>query len=185
MTTQISLTNKMTFNTPYAPLAVIGHCLMKTDFFAPLRTGIYVPMRTRDYTPYDKLLDCLVGIWAGCTAIQQINVRLRPDLVLAQAWGREHFAEQSTIADTLDAFTAEAVRQLRDVNAHFVHTYSCALRHDFTQGELWLDVDLSPLPASRRAEASTKGFVSGKKTRAAVNWCVSVLLNITRHCCRW
>jgi hypothetical protein len=78
-------------------LAVIGHWLMKVDFFAPLHDGVQIPMRQRDYTPFDKLPDCFIGILAGCTAIQQINVRLRPDEVLAQAWGRRQVAEQSTI----------------------------------------------------------------------------------------
>jgi hypothetical protein len=163
MTARLGLTDKPRFNTSFVPLAVLGHCLMKDDFFAPVRRGVQVPIRTHHHTPFDKLLDCLISIWSGCTSIHQINVRLRPDSILAQAWQREHFAEQSTIADTLDAFTAESVQQLRQVNTLLLNQHSRTLRHDFTQADLWVDVDLSHLPASRRAEGSTKGFVSGEK----------------------
>ncbi len=171
MVTRIGLTTQSKFNTSFAPLAVMGYCLMANHFFAPLHAEVQLPMRTVDYTPTAKLEDCLISMLAGCTAIQQINVRLRPDRILARAWRREQFAEQSTIADTLDACTAETIQQLQQVHLRLLRQHSHALHHDFAQAPLWIDVDLTPLPASRRAQASTKGYSSGKKTRAGASSC--------------
>jgi hypothetical protein len=182
MKVQVTLTNKARFNTALAPLAVLGYSLMKAGVFDPLLTQVQVPMRTRDYAPSTKLMDCLISILAGCTSIQQINVRLRPDRVLAEAWGRPQFAEQSTITDTLDACTAETLQALRQVHQQLLTRYGRTPHHDFQHGPLWIDVDLSPLPASRRAEASTRGYASGKKTCAVVSWPGSVHRNITRLC---
>jgi hypothetical protein len=35
---------------------------------------------------------------------------------------------------------------------------------------MWLDGDLTGLPASRRAEGSTKGYFAGEKTASVANW---------------
>lgn len=62
--------------------------------------------------------DIIVGILSGRRAIEQVNTRIRPDVALTQAWGRDAFAEQSLLADTLNAFepvgvgmAVEGVRQ--------------------------------------------------------------------------
>jgi hypothetical protein len=44
-----------------------------------------------------------------------------------------------------------------------------AHRHTLATELLWLDLDLSFLPAGRRAEGSTKGYGPGKKTNVVVN----------------
>jgi hypothetical protein len=63
------------------------------------------------------------------------------------------------LADTLDAATDADVAALRQVvDASFVQ-YSQARRHDFARAVLVLDVDLSPLPASKQAEGSTRGYM--------------------------
>ena len=49
----------------------------------------------------------------GFHAVCQIDRRIRPDRALAQAWGLENFAQQSTEANTLDCFTDFGVQQLR------------------------------------------------------------------------
>src|SRR5215210_6729845 len=100
-------------NTSCAPLGVLGYCLTRTDFLQPVLAPVQLPLKTVQHTPADKLLDVLVSILAGCRAITQVNTRLRPDLALAQAWGRPQFAAQATLARTLDAFTALHVCQLR------------------------------------------------------------------------
>lgn len=41
--------------------------------------------------------------------------------------------------------------------------------HDFEQNWLWLDIDLSPLPVSKLAQASHKDKISGKKTAMVAN----------------
>jgi hypothetical protein len=181
MTTKIRLIS-MSEETGFAPLGVLGYCLTRTKFLAPLFTELSLPLKKIDHTPNDKLLDVLVSILAGCRAIYQVNARLRPDLALAQAWGRAHFASQANLARTLDAFTAENVVQLRRGSETLFRRESRTLRHNFEQEWLWLDIDLTPLPASKHAQGSTKGKISGKKTAMAVNWPVFMRPSIRRRC---
>ena len=171
MNTHVELIGQSNFNTAYAPLAVLGYYLRQLDYFAPLREHVHIPMRTRTYTPNDKLLDALVSFWAGCTSLAQINVRVRPDQVLARAWGRPQFAEQSTISDTLDACSDETLLELRGVNTSLLNRYGQTPRQDWTHEDWEVDLDLSHLPASATAEGSTKGYGASKKTARGGNWC--------------
>jgi hypothetical protein len=163
--------SEMTSNTQFAPLALLGYRLQQRDFFAPLREQLQLPQKSVFYTPDDKLLTCLVSMMSGCHALCQINTRIRPDKALAQAWGLEGFAEQSTVADTLDSFTAVNVQQLRAATSCIYLREGQAIRHDYERdGLLILDIDLTGLPASQHAEGSTKGYFSGKKGGTGDNW---------------
>lgn len=114
----------------------------------------------------------LVSILAGCRAIRQVNTRLCPDLALARAWGRSQFADQSTLARTLDSFTSQQIGQLRQASATLFVREGQTLRHSFADDWLWLDLDLTPLPISKHAQDSTKGKISAKKhLRATVGTC--------------
>jgi hypothetical protein len=171
----------MSTETSFAPLGVLGYCLSRTGFFKPLWGNLQMPLKTVEHRPEAKLLDVLVSILAGCRAIAQINTRVRPDVALAYAWGRERFAEQATIARTLDACGAEQVRQLRAGNETLFRGESFSLRHDLAADWLWLDLDLTPLPISKQAENSTKGKF-GEKTAMAASWHGSMPRSITRRC---
>ncbi len=169
MTNLLGLSD-MKSNTQFAPLALLGYRLQQRDFFAPLREQIQLPQKHLSYTPYDKLLTCLVSILSGCHAISQINTRIRPDTALARAWGFQGFAEQSTVADTLDHFTDTNIQQLRAaINSIYVREGEAVQYQDQHQDLLILDVDLTGLPASKHAEGSTKGYFSGKKGGADAN----------------
>ena len=77
--------------------------LATTRFFCALISTARTDAKKKVlYTPQDKLLTCLVSIMSGCQAICRIDTRIRPDRALAQAWGLERFAQQSTVADTLN-----------------------------------------------------------------------------------
>lgn len=169
MPTIIRLT-AMPQDTNFVPLGVLGYCLTRTDFLAPVFANLALPMKEVDHAPEAKLLDVLVSILAGCRAVSPVNTRIRPDLALAHAWGRERFAEQSTLARTLDAFTEEHVTQLRQGNEALFRRESRVLRHNIARDWLWLDIDLTSLPASKHAEASTKGKIGGKKTSMDASW---------------
>lgn len=171
----------MASETGFAPLGVLGYCLTRTGFLTPLWQDLALPLKKVDYTSDEKLLAVLVSILTGCRAVAQANTRLRPDVALAQAWGQVRFAEQSTLARTLDAFTPWQVAQLRAGSDSLFRRESRLLHHDFDQGWLWLDIDLTPLPISRQAEASTKGKFA-KKTTTAGNWRVSRRRSTTRRC---
>src|SRR5262249_46450381 len=156
--------------TNFAPLGVLGYCLTRSNFLWPTLTAVHLPLKAVDHTPASKLLDVLVSILAGCRALSQVNTRLRPDRALARAWGRTNFADQSSLARTLDSFTDQQLQQLRQASALLFRRESQTLRHAFNDEWLWLDLDLTPLPASKHAEASTKGKMGPKKTPMAGNW---------------
>jgi DDE family transposase len=148
-------------DTQFAPLAVLGYSLSRTHFFAPLE-GVRVCQKALRHEPHQKLLDIVLSILANCSSVRQIDLRIRPDLVLAQAWGREQFAQQSTLADTLDAFTADSIDQLRRATQTLLLQHGRTPHHAFAE-RLMLDVDLTGLPASRQAQGSEKGYFSQRK----------------------
>jgi hypothetical protein len=171
----------MPMETAYAPLGALGYCLMRSHFLDALWQALTLPMKTVDHRPQDKLADVLVSLLAGCRAIAQINSRLRPDLALAQAWGRQQFADQATITRTLDAFDGVQLDQLRAGSEALLRRESLSLRHDLTADWLWLDIDLTPLPISKHAEGSSKGLF-GEKTATVANWRGCMRRSITRRC---
>lgn len=181
MSTAIRLTD-MPQDTSFVPLGVLGYCLTRSDFLAPVLSDLVLPIKEVDHAPNAKVLDVLVSILAGCRAISQVNTRIRPDIALARAWGRESFAEQSTLSRTLDAFDEEQIARLRQGSEALFRRESRTLRHDFAQDWLWLDIDLTPLPASKHAEGSTKGKIGGKKTDTGVSWHVFTHRSTGRPC---
>jgi len=183
MSTIVRLT-VMPRETSFAPLGVLGYCLRRTEFLAPVFSSLSLPIKSVDHSPQDKVLDILVSILAGCRAISEVNTKIRPDLALATAWGRERFAEQSTLARTLDAFTAQQVNQLRHGSEVLFRRESRTLQHDFQQGLLWLDIDLTPLPTSKKAEGSAKGKIGSKKTPMVANWPEFMRHSIVKRCSR-
>ncbi len=182
MKTRVRLVPMLT-ETSYAPLGAVGYCLSRSHFLDILWQALALDLKTVDYAPADKLLEALVSVLAGCRAIVEINTRLRPDLVLAQAWGRPVFAEQSTVARTLDAFDAEQVHNLRLGSEALFRRESYCLQHDLATDWLWFDIDLTPLPISKFAEGSTKGKFA-KKTSTAASWPGCMPRSITRRCSR-
>ena len=162
--------SEMKSNTQWAPLALLGYRLQQRDFFAPLYEQLHLSQKKVLYAPQDKLLTSLVSIMSGCHAICQIDTHIRPDTALAQAWGFDSFAQQSTVSDTLNSFTALNVHQLREAISTIYLREGQALQHDsVNQGLLILDIDLTGLLASKNAEGSCKGYFSGKKGGADGN----------------
>lgn len=100
--------------TAFGPLCAFGHHLTRNEVLKPLER-VDVRQKTVDHSPAQKLTDALIGILPGCSALYELNVRVRPDVPLRRAFGREDgCAEQSTVSDTLDAFDEETVAQLRE-----------------------------------------------------------------------
>jgi hypothetical protein len=121
-------------------------------------------MKHYDHTIQEKLQDMLVAIMAGCRTLNQVNTLIRPDLVLAKAWLRTRFAEQSNLSRMLDALQASHIEQLRTGHLILLKKHSQLRYHDW-QRSLILDVDPTSLLASKRAEGSRKGWVSGRRYR--------------------
>ena len=166
--------------TSHVPLAVFGYVLGRTGVWSPL-DEVALPIKTLDHSPVEKLIEAVVLILAGGRATSQADLLLRPNRWLARGWGQDQFAQQATLADTLDACDQSSIASLRTAFEMILQTHSAALSHDYRCGDLWLDGDLTGLPASRRAEGSTKGYFAGKKTVLDANWRAYASGPMARH----
>lgn len=167
MTVEFGLTSDMV-NTQYAPLVALSVHYQHNQTLKPLEL-VQIPVKSRDFAPHDKLTQVLLSILAGCTTLSEVNSKLRSETGLAQVWHWPRLADQSTLSRTLDALTLMNIDQLRAAATAIWRSQGRTLAHDW-RGYLWLDFDLSGLPCSPRAEASQKGYFSGKKTSLAGNW---------------
>jgi hypothetical protein len=105
-----------TMTTGRASLCAWGEYLRRQCFFAPLREQVQSPQKTVRYRPIEKVLDGLLGILCGAKTIAQSHITMRVDPAVQRALGRTGCAEQSTMARTLQASTAETVDQLSRVS---------------------------------------------------------------------
>lgn len=149
-------------NTSHAPLAALSASYQRNSTLKPLE-AVDMSMKAIEYEPASKLQQVCLSILAGCEHLSEVNTCLRPDTTLAQVWGRERFAEQSSLSRTLDRLSLMHIEQLRAAVTSIWRQHSQSVRHDW-RGFLWLDFDLSGLPCSAQAQASRKGYFSGKKT---------------------
>ena len=144
------------------PLCLLGHYLSQEEVLKPL-CGVHIVQKSIKHALQQKLIDALMGILSGCKALYETNVRVRPDAPLQRAFGRDRCADQSTIQRTLQAFSEENVAQLREAVEAIGRRYSATFSHDFERQMLVVEVDLTGLRASKRAEGSTKGYFSGER----------------------
>jgi hypothetical protein len=147
------------YDSAHASLCLLGTYLRQTGFFLPLEERVQIQQKTIKYTPVQKLEMLFVSLLAGAKAVAHTNLTLRVDPALWRAFGLPGCADQAGIAHTLDAATEADVRALREAVAETFRCYSQARRHDFSREPLVLDLDLSPMPASRHAEGSTRGYM--------------------------
>ncbi len=161
MKIELGLTDEP-FNTKYAPLVALCAHYQENSRLEALEQ-VRIPMKKREFSPASKLIQVLLSILAGCQTLSQVNRLLGPELGLAAVWHWDRFLDQSNLSRTLDALTLMNIDQLRQSVASIWQAHGRAARHDW-RGYLWLDFDLSGLPSSAQAEASQKGFFSGKKT---------------------
>lgn len=131
-------------------------------------------------------MDVWVSMLAGCRSVHQVNTKIRPDRLLARTWGRERFCEQSTLARVLDACEAEQVQQLRAGVEAVYRWIGRAPQGKWEVSPLMIDIDLTGLPAGRKAEGSTKGYFSEKKGCVDVN-CAALepptMTKVSVRCC--
>jgi hypothetical protein len=121
----------MNSHTPYAHWAALDSFLQQQDFFAHLRAHVPLDCKAIIHTPHKKLLDVVVSMLADCSSLKQINTRLRPDTALAAEWGREWFADRSTLSRVLEAFTPLALVQWRIAVEQLYQREGQALHHPF------------------------------------------------------
>jgi hypothetical protein len=158
-------------HTDHALLALLGAKFQQSDFFAPVRNLVQIKQKTVLHQPNDKLLDCLLGMLAGNVAVYQSNTNVLGDTALQQAFGRTACADQSTIQRTLDATAPANVQQLQHALALIFQTYSRTAQHDFSKSDLIVDLDMTPLPCSKTAQAACPGYFAGCKKELPVASC--------------
>lgn len=149
----------------HASLCLLGNYLQEQRFFQPLETRLHLRQKALKYTPVQKLEMLLISLLAGAKAVSHSNFTLRADPALYRAFGLPGCAEQSVIADTLDGMTEADLSALREAIGDLFAQYSQARRHNFHQAILVLDVDLSPLPASRLAEGAERAYMGHSRLK--------------------
>jgi hypothetical protein len=107
-----STTSKTKAFTGSASLAAIGLKLRDLKVFEPIEQRVQIAQKTVKDRPSDKLYDAWISILAGAHGLVEINTRLRADAAVQRAFGRSRCAEQSVVQDTLNACTAENVKQM-------------------------------------------------------------------------
>ncbi|MDQ5853635.1 MAG: transposase [Chloroflexota bacterium] len=153
------------WDSSHASLCLLGSYLRRTGFFQPLEEQVRLQQKVRQYTPVQKLEMVFVSLLAGAKAVAHSGTPLRVDPALQAAFGLPGCADQSVLADTLDAATAADVAALRRVVETSWQTHSLTRQHNFAGALLILDLDLSPLPASRRAEGSERGYMGRYRSK--------------------
>jgi hypothetical protein len=105
------MTKALTMTTSRASLYALGEYLQRPCCFAPLQAQVQMPHKTVRYRPIDTVRDGLLGILGGAQTITHSHGPMRLDPAVPRAFGRTGCAEQSTMARTLQARTAETVDQ--------------------------------------------------------------------------
>jgi len=107
----------------------------------------------------------LISMLAGAHGLVEINTRLRADVGLQRAFGRSRCAEQSVVQDTLNASTAEHVKQMEQAIDSIYRQHSQGYQHDYQASFQVLDVDMSGLPCGPKAAFATKGYFAKQRNR--------------------
>ncbi len=115
--------------------------------------AVKLKQKKRDHTPQTKVLEFLVAILGGLPHLQDISRAAHPldqDPIVAEAWGRDAWADYSGVSRTLSRLTAKEVDDLVAVLESISQPYleqevALALA---TAGELVYDADLTGRPVS-------------------------------------
>ena len=106
----------------------------------------------------------LVAVLAGAKAVSPTETTVRLDPALVSACGLPGCAEQSSIADTLDAASEQDVADVQVALGELFGLYRHSRQHDFPRDCVVLDVDLSPFPASKQAEGAARGSMGRSRS---------------------
>jgi len=158
---------KIQANSAYASLCALAPVITDKKILEPIHEEVRIPQKKVFYRPTDKLVFVVLGVVSGCEAVFDLNQSLRVDRQLLRAFGYEKCADQSVIQDTLNAATGENVQQMEDAlkaiwdeNNLTVSLLEKARREGTVTT---IDMDLSGMPASKKAEEAKKGYFAGKR----------------------
>src|SRR5713226_6918065 len=148
-----------------ASLAAIGIKLRELRVFEPIVQTVQNAQKTIKDKPSEKLYDAWISMLAGAHGLVEINTRLRADVGVQRAFGRSRCAEQSVVQDTLNACTAENVKQMEQAIDSIYRQHSQGYSHDYQASFQVLDVDMSGLPCGPKAAFATKGYFAKQRNR--------------------
>ena len=112
-------------------LAALRTKIRSLDLLDPIAQHVDIAQKAVKFTRVDKLTDAFITILAGAHGLIEVNTLLRSDPALQRAFGREACAEQSVIQDTLNACTADNVKQMRFATDIIFQQQARAARHNF------------------------------------------------------
>lgn len=150
---------------PRASLAIVGIKIRQMGIWDMIGREVKIQQKTVTHTPLQKLQDAFINIMAGGQGIVEVNQRVKPDVSLSAAFGRERCADQSGVSATLNACQAENVAQMRQAMQTIYQRYGAGYRHDYGRKWQLLDIDMSGLPAGRQGEGSETGYFAKQKNK--------------------
>jgi hypothetical protein len=162
---QVSIKETKRHMTSRSALLALGLKFSQLEMFQPVMEQVQIQQKTVKDTPGEKLLDGLLTILAGGKGMVEANKRVRPDVALQRAFGRQRCAEQSVISETLDACDEENVKQMQSAMSEIYRRHSLAYRHDYEQDWQLLDVDMSGQPCGEKAAFATSGYFAKQRNR--------------------
>jgi hypothetical protein len=151
-------------STPRASLCVLGQVVQAMGVLQELEQ-IQIPQKVVLYTPQQKLAALLAGMLAGASTVKETDTTVGTDPAVQLAFGLLACPDQSTLQETLDAATATNVAELRGVTERLFLRFSPAVGRLAAGQMVWVDIDLTPLPASARAEGSERGYMGRERSK--------------------
>jgi hypothetical protein len=149
----------------HASLAAIGRKVTQLKLFDPIARKVQIAQKQVRYRPVEKLLDAFIALLAGAQGMVEINKRLKADVGLQRAFGRQGCAEQSVVQDTLDACTAQNVEQMHQAMERILRQYSQTYRHEYGLDWQVLDADMTGRPCGKKAAFASKGYFAKQRNR--------------------
>jgi hypothetical protein len=159
---------KVEVETTHVPLCALGAVIQEKKLFEPIHRIVDLPQKTVLYRPTDKLIFAMLGIMAGAESVYELNTVLRPHQPLLASFGYETCADQSVIQQSIDAATEVNVQQFEVAIKEIWEQHSrirLEMPSQLADHPVTIDLDLSPLPASKGAEESKKGYVANQKNQ--------------------
>jgi hypothetical protein len=162
---EFAMSKTLTMPTSRASLGALGEYLKRHCFFAPLREQVKIPQKTVRHRPADQLRDGLLGLRCGAKTISQSTVTIRVDPAVPRAFGRKGCADQSTMARTVQACTAENVAQVERVS-QYSRTRSGQTPHQrFAERRLGVDGEVTPMPIGAQAAGSERPWMGRNRSK--------------------
>lgn len=145
----------------HASLCLLGRERRRIGSSGPLERGLTLHQKVLTYTPVQEVEMLFVALLAGAKAVAHTGPVLRADPALQRVpsgcFGLPGCAGRSAIAEAPTAATEGDVAALRAVLEAQVRRHGRVRVPEEGRGVAVLDLDLSPMPTSKRCEGAERG----------------------------